>query len=184
VWPFAVVPVPETVVVPFPLFVADALPLAVLPLGPVAVPVAVVVLPFVFTVPFAVVVPPFGPFTFAVPVAPVAVFFTVAVPVVVLPRADVAVPVAVTVFPLLVAELLAVPPRGPVVERCAPATETPIESARNKPAMPVIFMANLLVNGFPRVPSYHPLHHLPLPHSICNAEPSANQKGTPLPAQP
>jgi len=148
VFPFGPVPVPETVVVPLPLLVLDAVPLAVLPRGPVADPVAVVVLPVFVTVPFSVVVPPFGPVTAAVPVAPVMVFFTVAVPVVVLPPAEVAVPVAVTVFPLRVAELLAVPPRGPVAECCAYAEETPNDSARIKVAVQVFFIKNLLVASF------------------------------------
>lgn len=145
VFPFGPVPVPDTVVVPFPLFVADAVPFAVLPLGPVADPPAVVVPPLFVTVPFAVLVLPFGPVTLALPVVPIIVFFTVAVPVVVAPRADVAVPVAVTVLPLRVTELLALPPRDPAVERWAKPIETPSVSARIKVAVCVIFMANLLV---------------------------------------
>jgi hypothetical protein len=101
--------------------------------------------PLFVTVPFAVLVLPFGPVTLALPVVPIIVFFTVAVPVVVAPRADVAVPVAVTVLPLRVTELLALPPRGPAVERWAKPIETPIVSARIKAAVCVIFMANLLV---------------------------------------
>jgi hypothetical protein len=148
VWPFEPLPVAETVVVPLPLLLLEAVPLAVLPRGPVADPVAVVVLPLFVTVPFAVVVPPFGPVTATAPVAPVMVFFTVAVPVVVLPLAEVAVPVAVTVFPLRVAEVLAVPPRGPVAECCAYAEETPNDSARIKVAVQVLFIKNLLVSQF------------------------------------
>jgi hypothetical protein len=116
VFPFGPVPDPETVVVPLSLFIADAVPLAVLPRAPVADPEAVVVLPVFVTVPFAEVVPPFVPVTVAAPAVPLKVFLTVAVPLAVLPLAEVAVPVAVNELPLRVAELLAVPPRGPVAE--------------------------------------------------------------------
>jgi hypothetical protein len=135
------------------LFVADAVSLAVLPRGPVAEPEAVVVLPEFVTVPFAVVVPPFGPVTVAAPVAPLMVLLTAAVPEVVLPRAEVAVPVAVTVLPLRVAELLAVPPRGPVAECCAKPADAPNANARIKAAVCVFFMANLLAPGLLANPS-------------------------------
>jgi hypothetical protein len=143
--PFGPVPVPETVVVPFPLFVDETVPPADLPRGPVTDPAAVVVVPLLLTVPLAVLVPPFGPTTVAAPLVPVTVFFTVAVPVAELPRAPVALPVAVKVFPLRVTELLAEPPRGPRTECCANPTDTPNDSASIKAAVRVFLMVNLLV---------------------------------------
>jgi hypothetical protein len=129
VFPRAPVAVPETVVVPFPLFTALADPVDVPPFGPFTVPVAVFVpLPLFVVEPVAVVVLPFAPVTVADPAAPLRVLVAVTEPDTVLPRALVAVPVAVAVLPFVTTVPVAVPPCFPVTVRCANAAGSTSES--------------------------------------------------------
>ena len=93
------------------------------PLGPVAVPLAVVVVPLLVVVPLAVLVPPFGPVTVAESDVPVRVFVALAEPDTAFPFAPVAVPLAVAVVPFCFTDPVAVLPRLPVTVFCASAEE-------------------------------------------------------------
>jgi hypothetical protein len=131
-------------VVPLLFFTAVPLPEAVLPLRPVAEPLAVdvPVLVLLLTVPVAE--PPWEPEAEALPFTPVRVLLAVAVPVALLPRAPVAVPFAVAVLPLVVTPPVAVPPCGPVTVCCAEAREKLSVSAREERARRVILIGKLL----------------------------------------
>ena len=117
------VAVPVTVVVPLLFFTAVPLAAAVLPLRPVTEPLAVVVPVLVFVLVVTEADPPLEVEAEAEPLTPESVLVAVAVPVALLPRAPVAVPVAVALVPLVVTPPVAVPPLGPVAVFCAEAAQ-------------------------------------------------------------
>jgi hypothetical protein len=117
----------------------------VYPLRPVAVPLAVVVPVLLLLLTVLLAEPPMDVEAEPLPSTPLSVFVAVAVPVALLPRAPVAVPLAVALVPLVVTPPVTVPPRGLVTVCCATAAERPNERTSDARAREVSFMNFSLV---------------------------------------